>query len=290
MKPTVYIDQNVLSYLVEGVITFPEDEFQCVYSETHFKEIPKDNKIPFLKTLDQFDAIMVRADVNEHNEILDTASFINHHPVEELMSDYENRIENFEYESIFDPLMARLAGANNYDEASSFHNQGLEKLLDQFSDDPMMEQLINPLKALFKTTTDSLKVSLKNIESIEKQRSQIGTDKGKLLQIDEINSISLIGEKIKEFIGTDLLAIVMSFLKDKSVYSKIIALNALLNHVGYNADTKLSSVEKIPNIRYDSQHMANGIFCNFLMSEDRRFIAKAKAVYEYLDVHTIEHL
>jgi hypothetical protein len=287
LKPTIYIDQNVLSYLEEKIIKFPKEEFQCVFSETHFKEIPNANRHKYFEVLDYYDAIMVKIQLNDKFEIIDEAIFKDHHPVEALFEDFKEAIKDNDYESIFDPLLARLAGANNYSDALKFYDPLLEDLKIKSVENPLIQQLINPLNDLMQIISESLGESLINIKNIEEQRSQLGTDKGKLLQIQDEDSITKIGEIIQTNTGIDQLSLVMNSIKEKSVYNQVIALNAWLNHLGYNADTKLNSIKKAPNIRHDAEHMANAIFCNFLMSEDRRFVNKAKSIYYFLKINTI---
>lgn len=203
MKPTIYIDQNVLSYLQEKIIKFPKEEFQCVFSTTHFKEIPKANRQTYFEILDYYDAIMVKTQINEKLEIIDDPIFKDHHPVEDLFEDFEEAIKDTDYESIFDPLLVRLAGSNNYSDALKFYEPFLEELKNKSIANPLLEQLIKPLNDLMQILSESLGDSLKNIKNIEEQRSQLGTDKGKLLQIHDEDSITKIGEIILANTGID---------------------------------------------------------------------------------------
>jgi hypothetical protein len=286
MKPTIYIDQNILSYLEDKTITFPQDEFQCVYSETHFKEIPTVHKKSYFGVLDELNAVLVKIQLNEKFEIIDEVRFIDHHPVSDLFESFQETVEQSNYESIFDPFLAQLAGGKIQETSNSPLSQMLENLHRSGSLNEESAKLSNSVNLLIQSLFSTLAESLQNIESIEKQRSQIGTDKGKLLELNDENSIENIGEIIKNKMGYDILAKVSENISEKPYYAKVVMLNSFLNHIGYNADTKLSSIRKIPNIRHDAEHMANGIFCNNVISEDRRFVMKAKAIYNYLKIKT----
>lgn len=286
MKPTIYIDQNVLSYLSEGLFRFPENDFQCVFSETHFKEIPKENPNPFICTLDKYFARIIRVNVNEKFEVQDNAKIYPYTPVRDLYNDFLERQKEPQYESVFDNLLARFAGAENFGDVIQLPKELHDLIESQISEFPFNHIVDVPINLVLDGLSDTITNSLKEVEILEKQREQLGTDKGKLLNIEGEEILVRINEVIKSSMNIDLLTLSNLFLQGKPKYLKIAGFNALLNQIGFNADTKLSSIKKIPNIRYDGEHMGYAIFCNILLSEDRRLIKKAAAIYQYLDIGT----
>jgi hypothetical protein len=60
-----------------------------------------------------------------------------------------------------------------------------------------------------------------------------------------------------------------------------------MDFVGFQAEKKCRKIDKIPNIRSDAEHIAMGAFCTAILSEDKRQIRRAKAIYEYKGINTL---
>ncbi len=291
MKPTIYIDQNILGYLIENSIYIPDDILQIVFSETHFKEFPHKDYGKYCRSLDDFKARCLRINLNEKFEILNQATLLDYVSVESLYKNYLARTDNGFSEKIFDEFLARIAGADNFQEAIKVPDQ-LKKMNSEIVMDlPFSELSITRANLVFDELRDTMSKHLNQVQSTEENRKKMNTDKGKLGNIVGGNIIKEIGEHIKSQIECDILALVDNYINGKPTYLKIVVLHSFLNMAGYHADTKLSSTRKIPNIRYDGEHIAYGAFCNYILSEDRRLVQKAGAIYQYLNMGTsIIHL
>jgi len=70
------------------------------------------------------------------------------------------------------------------------------------------------------------------------------------------------------------------------MYLGIIGCNAVLDILGFQAEKKCRKLSKIHNVRSDAGHIAMGAFCSAILSEDKRLIKRAKAIYEYKCIGT----
>jgi hypothetical protein len=283
---TVYIDQNILGYIAEGVIGFPYDQMQCIISETHFKEIPIDNSDYFIDALTKVKAKLVRPVLDKKFDFTNEGIIIKDQTIKELYEIYKERAHLNHFENIFDNFLATLAGGSYFDETIKLP----DKLMEYFSNLDMEEELKNPLinamDPIMVALKEIIETNMKNVDHIEGTRKRIGTDKGRLNQISSGDIFKGIWEHIKSNSGIDFQSIIEKQLSGKPKYLQVAALNAYLNHLGYNPDIGLSKPEHIPNVRYDGEHMSNAVFCDALLTEDRRMAHKACAIYQYLDIQT----
>jgi len=60
----------------------------------------------------------------------------------------------------------------------------------------------------------------------------------------------------------------------------------MLNFLGFKADKGLSKVADLPGILSDGAHTAIASYCDAVVSRDKRFCAKAKAIYSFKNINT----
>lgn len=65
---------------------------------------------------------------------------------------------------------------------------------------------------------------------------------------------------------------------------------AMLDIVGYQAEQKSRNPEQIENVLSDARHIAAASYCAAVISADKRFSRRAKAIYEYKNVSTVSLL
>lgn len=128
---------------------------------------------------------------------------------------------------------------------------------------------------------------------INKTRDAFGGGKGRVGQIEGDDQLMQIWALIRpacggitadQFFGFDPV--------DKQgyhtwpTYLGIIGCCAVLDIVGFQAEKKCRKIEKLPNVRSDSGHIAMGAFCSAILSADRRLAKRAKAIYAYKGIGT----
>jgi hypothetical protein len=286
MNPTIYIDQNILGYLADGSLVWPVDQYQLVFAETHFKEMSSSRVEPFLSALDKCKARLLKINVNGNFEIQDSATILNYSPTGLLYKDYLSRESSNSLEGYFHPLLARLFGSKEtaeYDEMGSRFNKFIHE---QFPEESQVNFLKMSLSKIMEILLREINSQLEHVPNIELQRKSIGTDKGKIGYYNGKGIIRKIGDYIKKEKNTDYLNLIEQQLSNKPACLKVSALNTFLIHLGYRPDSGLSKLDKLSNVRHDSEHISNAIFCNYFLTEDKRLAWRAAAIYEYLSLDT----
>ncbi len=72
-----------------------------------------------------------------------------------------------------------------------------------------------------------------------------------------------------------------------SKFHNIIQCHSILNYLGYWPDQGLNKLSKIYGINSDASHLAHSVFCEGLMSADKRMCKKASAIFGYIDLNTV---
>ncbi|WP_223809925.1 hypothetical protein, partial [Pseudomonas savastanoi] len=74
--------------------------------------------------------------------------------------------------------------------------------------------------------------------------------------------------------------------REMHVHEKVTAIYNLLNVIGYKADSKLDRENRHVAAISDAAHAAIGTHAEILLSADRVFADKVRAIYEFLGVTT----
>jgi hypothetical protein len=282
MKPRMYLDQNILGYLLDGSITLDIDDFDYVYSETHFKEFPKNDYKVFCDALDNLKARCIKCNVNEKFEIQNKGTLLGYQPVEFL---YNIFIKNYnpDGERSYDGLMAYFNGSQDKEKIESFLNI-INKAIDEPSD--FIKSISEICSSQLAELDKIFKEQIFYVGKLEENRKKMGTDQGKLNSLSR-NTIQRIFDLLEKQFGIKVETFMNEQFMNKALFLKVAGLHSFLNSVGYNPDRNINKYESIPNIRHDGEHIGYGIYCNFILSEDRRFIKKAAAIYEHLNIENI---
>lgn len=70
------------------------------------------------------------------------------------------------------------------------------------------------------------------------------------------------------------------------MYLGIVGCNAIMDILGFQAEKKCRKIRKIHNVRSDAGHIGMGAYCSAILSEDKRLVKRARAIYEYKDIGT----
>jgi hypothetical protein len=132
--------------------------------------------------------------------------------------------------------------------------------------------------------------------NIKKTREAFGDGKGAIGSVSGENQIEQIWEIILPNLQTTEISCDQFFGFDPidkqgyetwPTYLGIIGCCATMDILGFQSEKKCRNIEKIHNIRSDSVHIAMGAYCSAIMSEDKRLVKRAKAIYEYKNISTV---
>lgn len=326
-KPLAYLDQNILDGFLNCIETEPDfvqgflERVQVVYSNITLQEIYragiKDTKYSdeFLVLLDQFDAIYIEAEFDEHFKftgkmklLLGSAKVI-----------YENYInESLKYDEFINPLQktifAMYGGVKDYEdmENSQIESQySLLKFIEDQINNLKNEKIDHPFFNLFiqekENELDSLRKQMsdfeKNMKNNTNHLKQINTEtdahlafrKELKINIDEINKIqspdvlTKLWETLRKS-NSSLDEIQLDdFLQIRNVkhsFEKIHVMYTNLNLMGFRPEKKVKNEKKFISSQSDISHVAYASYCDYFITNDERLADKSDAIYEYLEIPT----
>jgi len=297
----IYIDHNILDALSKHhfKMNAPEDTV-WIYSHETFNEIKRAGDLRFLDMLRDLKARKLELVLDSKFKITGEAYI---HEYREPQEFYQLWLEAIAQcpidEQIHLQFLNRLAGGNN-------HNEILlhpDRLKDQ------IRALLEPhgmFTAEIETEVESIAADIQNIvqgpmqriQELEHSRGQIGTGKGRAgnasSDSNPIQSLWLLIQNnyvditIDQYFGFD--PIDKQGYENWPLYLGIIGCHTILNFLGFHADRGLNNIDKIPGIMSDANHTAMAIYCDAIISKDKKFCAKARAIYTYLglDIQVLE--
>lgn len=293
----VYLDQNVVGYIYEGRLSLGQsDDIQWVYSNEHFTEIARGEKRGLISVFEELRARQLEVVLDNNFMITDQAH----------LHEYSDPFEKFRVylETMGDvpidqtpalDFMARLFGGGDLEAAKSAPNrmdQQLHAILDGIG--PLGDPLFEKWSSTKVDLTRMIAKHLGTIRSLEAMRKPLGMAKGRAsnseAQDDPIAALwrtlepNLPGITIDQFFGFD--PIDRQGYDAWPLYLGIVGCHTVLNFLGFRPDKGLSSASTLPNILSDGSHIAHAAFCNAVVSEDRRFCSKARAIYRHSGILT----
>jgi len=297
--PLVYIDQNIIGLQLLGHINLSKrDDMKWVYSKEHFAEIKRaDDPEKYLNVLNEIGAKMLDLILDENWKITGEARLI-----EDLtpFKNYQNYIEaigNVEFdETIFDPFQVWMNGGGDEGPLKELSDNLANQVLQLTSDLPYnttgMPNKIGAIKPELDSMVDDM---ISNGNDIKKTRAALGDKKGTIGAVSEEHQIAQIWEIISptmedsgmncdQFFGFD--PIDNQGYELWPVYLGIVGCNAVMDILGFQAEKKCRKISKIHNVRSDAGHIGMGAYCSAILSEDKRLVKRAKAIYEYKNIVT----
>lgn len=298
-KPLIYIDQNIIGLQLQDRLNLKKrDDAIWVYSKEHFAEIKRAQKPEkYLDVLDIWDAKLLELNIDGNFRITGQATL---HETGCPYQHFDNYIKATNEasldDSIFDPIQVWVNGGACEDVLIDLPERFAQEVLNLTSglslgDIKMLDEVPSIRDAL-----DSMILQmLSNGNDIHKTRNALGDEKGAIGSIKGRNQIVQIWDKISatshltdiscdQFFGFDPA--------DKQgyevwpMYLGIVGCNSVLDILGFQAERKCRKLDRIQNVRSDACHMAMGAFCSAFLSEDKRLIKRAKAIYEYKGIGT----
>ena len=291
----IYLDQNIIGYLHNGSLNITANgEVEWIYSNEHFSEISRGNNKDLLNALKNLRAKEICLQLNENFQITGEA-YIDEYS--SPLKKYDNFVKtvgetNFD-KSIFTDLINRFAGADNYNSINNLPDRIESQVNDLLKKAGIYpEQIENQLSELKPELQKIIDEDLKEVESLESMRKLMGTRNATQKEkyenpIEEIWSNindQFEGMSKNQFFGFDPI--------DKQGYKKwpeylgIVGCHTVLNFLGFRPDKGINKASKIDNILSDGNHIAFAAYCDGVISADKRFCAKARAIYNFRGIPT----
>lgn len=297
--PLVYIDQNIIGLQQQGLIELSKrDDIIWVYSKEHFAEMRRsDHPEKYLDILNDIGAKFLDLILDENWEITGEAKLFELGTPHQY---YENYIEamgdvHFD-ESIFDPFQVWVNGGGDEgplrDLSANVAKQIHQLMAGLPFDTSEITEKAESIKPKFDSIIDEM-ISIGN--DIQKTRSAFGDEKGTIGSISGKKQIEKIWELISPAMGEANISCDQFFGFDSidkqgyeswPMYLGIVGCNAVLDILGFQAEKKCRKISKIHNVKSDAGHIGMGAYCSAILSEDKRLIRRAKAIYEYKNIGT----
>ena len=269
-----------------------------VYSKEHFAEIKRaDDPEKYLNVLNEIGAKMLDLILDENWKITGEARLIEDLTPFENYQNYIEAIGNVEFdETIFDPFQVWMNGGGDEGPLKELSDNLANQVLQLTSDLPYnttgMPNKIGAIKPELDSMVDDM---ISNGNDIKKTRAALGDKKGTLGAVSEEHQIAQIWEIISptmedsgmncdQFFGFD--PIDNQGYELWPVYLGIVGCNAVMDILGFQAEKKCRKISKIHNVRSDAGHIGMGAYCSAILSEDKRLVKRAKAIYEYKNIVT----
>ena len=315
MGPTVYLDQNVLSRLRTRKLRQEKDE---TLIKLKFALQNSDAQVIFSHTnLDEIKQIPNKNYQDEHIELLDeigakyidpVSHNIDARPPKEIWKayleneDYANKTGLTEAYRGADTKARKLSGLSNEKnlgeldaEASvslkNVYDNILKALNDSHSDE-YKQSVRNQIQRLMEIQAEGT-ISTASLSTSEDQkfgpgdlRAQLKLKRGDLHSLPSNKVLSII-EREREINIDDVVD--QEKIVTHPMEMKISLGYLILNWVGYYADNLTSGSKKKDRFNAysnDREHATIGCQFNFIISNDRKFLKKTKACYEYIDSST----
>lgn len=293
--PTIYADMNVFRYVACGDISIKNPNcFRWVYSHVHLDEIHRNGNLDALKGMKMLGATEI-CDV-----LTDQFKSVGNIILREYLDPFKRYDEYLEaisgYEDVsyqIEEFLIRIFGADNFEKVAKTPEQMCE-VIDRLTaplDAPIRDELTAKAQHVSVELRSSIDDHLKESMPIDKTRRAMGItseNRKKIEQVKspidaiwEIISPSLDGVTKNQFFGFEPMPWVEGIQHTQS--GAVASAHLVLNMLGISPDQGLAKREKINNIMSDCQHVGMASYCSALLSADKRFCNKARAIYTYLE-------
>lgn len=292
----VYLDQNVISRIANGdmpLLCIPA--VQWIYSKEHFREISRsDDPMKYLRVLDRLDAKLIDPVLSDW-EITGEAHLHQDGTAEKHYADFLDAIDAVGFsDGPFDAILAWVNGGGDEALLHLVPEQAVAQI--QALNDTLPLEMRPAMRETFQQElAEMVDQMATNGNDIKKMRELLGEEKGSFGSISGKNELLQIWSKISQTyppgISCDQF---FGFVKLECLGGEvvpmltgIISCCAVLDIIGFQAEPKCRKIEKLPNVRSDATHIAMGAFCSAIITADRRFARRAKAIYEYKTIATV---
>ncbi|EHH2456278.1 hypothetical protein J7X56_004539 [Vibrio parahaemolyticus] len=292
----IYIDHNVLDALSKNQFSLnAPDNTVWIYSHETFNEIKRSGDLRFLNVLRELKAQKIELVLDKAFKITGEAFIHDYRDPKEFYEQWLEAIGQHPVdENMHLQFLSRLAGGNNHeailDHPDRLRNQ-IRNILEPYG--LYNDEVKAKVDSVANDIGHVVSGSMQEIGELENTRQGLGTSRGRAGNTAEddtpLESLwLLIQDKYEnmtpeQFYGFDPV--------DKQGYEKwplylgIVGCHTMLNFLGFNADRGLANAQKLPGILSDGAHTAMAIYCDAIISKDKKFCAKARAIYRYLGLN-----
>lgn len=297
--PTIYADMNIYRYVAYGDISIDSPErFRWVYSYVHLNEIVKNGNTDALEGMRALKAVEVCDVLNDTFQSTGQIKLCEYVDPIERYHEHVEAISGYEsYTDMMEEYLLRSFGADNFSELSATPER-LFAAVDQSTHDlpaDQRDELIERAKRASDNMRDHINDDLKETRSLAEFRDHVGASsdaRGKAIKsdapIDELWEIigPNLSDKIdlNQFIGLEPYPGTEG--SDHRQDTRLVGMHIALNMLGLSPDRGLTKRDKIKSIMSDGQHVGMASYCNGLLSADRRFCDKARAIYTHVKFDT----
>ena len=298
-NPLIYIDQNIIGLQLNGTLNLrSRDDLVWVYSKEHFSEIRRSNNPRlYLDVLNDMDVKLLDLKLDENWEITGEANLISHGTPAQHYEDFIDATGDVEFDdTIFDPFQVWVNGGGDEGPLKQVSSKLAEKILSLTSELPFdTTEMINKANVIKLQFDSMIEEMISNGNDIKKTREAFGDGKGAIGSIAGGRQFEQIWKIIAPAMGAEPISCDQFFGFDPidkqgyeswPVYLGIVSCCAVMDILGFQAEKKCRKISKVHNVRSDSGHIAMGAFCSAIISEDRRLVKRAKAIYEYKGLGT----
>jgi len=293
----IYIDHNIIDDVGKGAISIREsNQITWIYSDENFNEIKRAGDRRFLRILGDLKARKIELILNEQFQITGEARILEISDPELLYEKWIDAVDEIQIDEEMNlEFIGRLFGADNKDSILShptrFRNQIAALLEPHGLYGDQTKQKVNGIANELEGLVSG---SLQKVGELEKTRETLGTHKGRagnlkahenpLEEIWKLIRSSCGGLTADQFFGFD--PIDKQGYEEWPLYLGIIGCHTVLNFIGYKSDKGLSKIADLPGILSDGAHIGMAAYCSAVLSQDRRFCSKARAIYKYKNIGT----
>lgn len=274
------------------------DDMVWVYSKEHFVEMSRDDEPKkYLDVLESIDAKYLDLVLDEDWKITDKAVLNDSNSPHQNYSDYIKTTEEVNFdETIFDPFQVWANGGDDEGLLKDFSDKLLREISQLTSGLSLDSSEITDKVQSIKPEFDSMIADMiSNGNDINETRAAFGDVKGSIGSVSGDKEIMRIWKMISPTMAVDDINCEQFFGFDPvdkqgyevwPMYLGIVGCNAVLDILGFQAEKKCRKLDKIHNVRSDAAHIAMAAFCSAIVSEDKRLIRRAAAIYEYKQIAT----
>jgi hypothetical protein len=281
----------------------PDPSVLWVYSNEHFAETERaGGDTRFLDVLRDLKAQKLELELNERFQITGTAHLLGDGDPHALYNAWRDARAEVPFRGEYlTAIGSRLFGADNYDVLERLPEEFEHEVLALLSSAGLLDEAQEAaVAAAREVMTKVVAEHLAERPHLESQREAFGTQGGRAGNLaahnnplEELWTImckacpAIVGAvTADQFFGFDPPPFYEHGYDEWPMYLGIVGCYTALNMVGLRPDDGLSRIDRMPAIMSDASHAGHAAYCDALISADRRFCDKAKAIYRYRNIGT----
>lgn len=290
--PTAYLDMNIVGLVAEGSLRLPVGEVRYVYSSEHFTEISRGDGAFLLDCLSALGAYEMSVDLDNW-QITDTARLHANANIHDRYREHNELMSpGVAHTATFQSIAAMMWGADNVDRVRASIEDLPHTILpnDQLDRNP---ELVAEASRVAKHLLETLGPATRPRPPLVEQRRALGASRAQTAGLPPEQVIPEIWSRISPQVAGLTMEELFGAKPIDALGYKIwpmflaaIQCHSMLNTLGYRPDKGMADEDRTANILSDGAHIAHAMYCDLLLTADRRLSAKASVVYAFLRAKT----